>query len=70
VAGERQFRARCEDPQPVVGRGLRGRQQEGRLGQVQPPGDGLHRVGVEALGVEYDRDRVAAQRLAGEHVDD
>ncbi len=51
MAGERQLSAGCEDPQPVVGRrGVR-REQEGRLRQVGPAGEGRHLLLVHPVGV-------------------
>ena len=69
MSGERQLTQGCEDPQPVVRRGVGGRQQEGGLGEVRPPGEGRHlRVG-EAGGVVHHGHRVAGERTRGEDVD-
>ncbi len=43
VAGKGELLAAGEDPDPVVGRGVRGRQQERGLGEVGPVGELLHR---------------------------
>jgi hypothetical protein len=67
MAGERQLLARGEDPQPVVR--LVGLQEEGGLRKVGPPGDALHLRGVERLGVDDDRHRVAEERLGSEDID-
>jgi hypothetical protein len=69
VPGERQLRAGCEDPHPVVGVCRRRRHHERRLGQVHPPGDALHLLGGQTVAVEHDGDRVAEIRRVGEHVD-
>ena len=58
VAGERQLQDGREDPDAVVGRGVRRRQDEGRLRQVRPAREPLHLLGGEALGVEHDGDGI------------
>ena len=69
MAGEGQLGARREDPQAVV-RARGGRAQyEGRLREVRPGGDALHRGRVEPVAVEDDRDRVAEEGPGGEDVD-
>mgnify|MGYP000644419163 CR=1 FL=1 len=67
VAGEGQFHLRGEDADTVVGTGFR-RQEEHRLGQVQPGGDGLHGGIVQAIGVEHHGQRVAGTGARGEDV--
>ena len=69
MAGEGQLAARREDPHPVVGAGLRRREDERRLGEVRPVGDAGELVVGEPVTVEHDGDRVAAVRRLGEHVD-
>ena len=69
MAGEGKLVGRREDPDAVV-RVLRGRRQhEGRLGEVDPVGDPLHPLRLEARRIEHDGDRVARVRAAGEHID-
>ena len=60
MAGERQLAARREDAHAVVGLGVGGRQQEGRLRQVGPAREGLHLRVVEAVGVVHHGERIAA----------
>jgi hypothetical protein len=69
VAGERQLTGRGEDPQPVVGGRVARLEEERRLGQVRPAGDRRHRRIVELVGAGHDGDRIAHERLGGEHVD-
>jgi hypothetical protein len=69
VPGERQLAARCEDPQPVVGGRVGGAEQEGRLGQVRPAGEGGHLLVGEVVGAVHHGDRVAEVGHGGEHVD-
>jgi hypothetical protein len=67
MAGEGQLVLRREDAQAVVGLG-RGQQERG-LGKVDPAGDALHVLGLEALAAEHHRDRVAVEGPAGEDID-
>ena len=68
MTGERHLYARREDPD--VGRvGRVGRRQDERgLGVAELVGDGLHLARREALGIEDDTERVAGERMVGEHV--
>jgi hypothetical protein len=69
VAGERQLAARREDPDAVVGARVGGREQERRLAQVRPIGEGGHlRIG-QCICADNNGQRVAAQRPRGENVD-
>ena len=68
VAGKGELLAAGEDPDPVVCPGVRGRQQECGLGEVGPVGELLHRFRREPLGVDDDRQRIAAVGLGGEDV--
>src|SRR5258708_5977712 len=45
-------------------------QQKSSLRLVELAGDALNGRVVESLGVRHDRERIAAERLVGEHVDD
>ena len=45
------------------------RQHEGRLGEVELGGDGLHLLGRQALGVRHDGQGIAAELPVGENVD-
>ena len=58
-----------EDADPVVRVGRGRREHERRLRQVRPVRDALHLLGGQAVGVEHDRDGVAAVRRLGEDVD-
>jgi hypothetical protein len=60
VAGEGQLAGRGEDADVVVGAGRAGAQEEHRLGQVQPGGQGLHLLAGERIGVQD-----GAQWIAG-----
>jgi hypothetical protein len=64
-----QLAARREDAHAVVGRGVGGRQQESRFGQVGPFGKALHRGVVQAAAVHHHGQGVAEVRGGREHVD-
>ena len=66
---ERQLGDGGEDAHAIVGAGGGGRQHERRLREVRPVREALHRLGVEALGSQNDRDGVARERRFGEDVD-
>ncbi len=69
VAGEGQFAAGREDPQPRrVGRGPRLEHEHG-LGEVEFARDRLHAAVVEAVGIEHHGERIALERRLGEHVE-
>jgi len=59
VPGERQLGSGGEDPYPVVGAWLGGRQGERRFGKVRPVREALHLFGAQSVRVEYDGDRIA-----------
>ena len=69
VAGEGQLAPRREDAQPVVGLGMGGRANEGRLGQIGPVRYRLHPSGRQVVAVEHHRHRVALEGDSGEHID-
>jgi len=69
VPHEAQFLAGREDPHPVIGSRVLGRQQERGFGQVGPVGERLHLPAVQAFGVDDDGQRVAAQRFRGEDIE-
>ena len=69
MAGERHLAARVEDPHLRGVRRVLRRQDEGGFREVEFGGDGLHLPGRQALGVEDDRQRIAQELRAGEHVD-
>ena len=69
VARERQLGRRREDAHArSMGAVLR-LQDEHRLGQVEFAGDGLHALGRKLIGIEDDSERIAAEPLLGEHVE-
>ena len=74
MAGERDLRGRSEDAHPVVRPGSRlvrsGCGWEGRLGQVELPGDRLELVRAQRLRIPYDGKRIAGERAVGEDIDD
>ena len=69
VAGERQLVGEAEDAYPVVGIGGGGRQHEGAFREVRPHRDAAQVVVRQSLGVEHDRERVAAEVSTAEDVD-
>ena len=68
MAGEGHLGGGGEEADAGVGVGGGGRQDEGRLGEVHPPRDGLHLVAGQAIGVEDDDDRIAAERAIAEDI--
>jgi hypothetical protein len=44
-------------------------QYERRFRQVELARDGLHPLGVEAVGAEHDRQRIPCERQVSEHID-
>ena len=69
VAGKRQLAAGREDAHAVVGAGVGGRQQEGRLREICPAREGRHSRVVEALRVMHHGQRVALQGGGGEDIE-
>jgi hypothetical protein len=69
VAGERQLVGEAEDAYPVVGIGGGGRLHEGASREVRPHRDAAQVVVRQSLGVEHDRERVAAEVSTAEDVD-
>lgn len=69
MAGEGQLLVRGEDAQTIVGGGILGREDEGRLGQVRPVRDASHLRLIEAIGIEDDGDGVASEGHGREDVD-
>jgi hypothetical protein len=59
---------RGERAQPPVDACFGGPNQECRLGLVELPGNGLHLLDGEVVGVRHKRQRVAGERPLGEHV--
>jgi len=59
-----------ENPHPVIGLGVRRRQEKGRLGKVQPAGDALHLFSRQAFRISDDRERIAGEGIGAEHVDE
>ena len=70
VPGERHLGRRRENAHARGVRGVLRLQHEHRLGQVELARDRLHARAVEPVGVEHHRQRVAAEALVGEHVED
>jgi hypothetical protein len=69
MPGERELVRKSEDPHPVVGVRRGRRQEERRLRQVHPPGELLHLLRRQALGIEHDGKWVAGEWVGREHVD-
>ena len=69
MAGERHLGLWREDANAGAVGGVLGRQDEGRLGQVELAGDGLHLGVGQAGGVGEHRQGVAAEAAVGEDVD-
>ena len=70
MSGKRKLATRCENPQAIVRVRCRGRKDKRRFRKVGPSCDSLHRVGGEALRVQYHGHRIAQQRLEGKDVND
>ena len=69
MARERQLARGREDAQAgAVGR-IGRRQHEHGLGVIELARNGLHRGGVERVGVEHDRERIAGEAALREHVE-
>ena len=66
---KRQLPTGREDAHAVVGCWIGGRQKEGRLGQIGPPGQGLHLVRCHPSGLTDHCHGVPAQRHFSEDVD-
>ncbi|KAG1252570.1 hypothetical protein G6F65_017864 [Rhizopus arrhizus] len=64
-----QFAVRGEDADVVVGARGAGRQEEHRLGQVQPGGKGLHAGVGEPIGAQHHAQRIAAAGGGGEDIE-
>jgi hypothetical protein len=69
MAGERHLRLRREDADAGGVRRIGGRQHEGRLGEIELGGDGLHLLGSRGLGHRDDGQRIAAELAVGEDID-
>jgi hypothetical protein len=69
VAGEGQLLGRREDAR-AHRRGVRRRDEEGRLREAELARDALHRGRVEIVGVAHHRQRVSGVERFGEDVDD
>jgi uncharacterized protein (TIGR03083 family) len=69
MTSERELFCRGEDTNPVVGSRIRGRDQEGRLGQIRPVGELLHLSAVQAVGVDHDCQRVSEERSIREDIE-
>ena len=68
VAGERELLSAREDPDPVVGAGILGGQEEGGFREVGPVGELLHGGRLQPLAIKNDGQRIATIGLAGEHI--
>lgn len=68
MAGERKFAFGGEDAaaRPVLA--FLRRQHEHRLRQVELVGNRLHRLGIEAVRLEHDGERIAGEAAVGEDV--
>ena len=69
MAGEGQLGLGREDADMGGVRRVLRRQHEGRLGEVELGGDGLHLLRRQALGVGHDGQGIAAEFPVGENVD-
>ena len=68
MTSERKLRERRENPQSGAMAGVARGQDEDGLRQVEFPGDRLERRVGKTRGVEHNRERVAGETLAGEHI--
>ncbi len=69
MPGELELAGGGEDPHPRRTVAARGRQDEGRLGEIHLLGDGLHLAVRQAGGFEDDRQGIAPEYAVGEDVD-
>src|SRR5215475_12509968 len=69
MPGKCQLGPRREDAQAIVSACIRRRADESGFGQIRPICDGLHARGRQAVGVEYDGNRVALEGNRSKHVD-
>ena len=69
MAGEGHLGLGREDAHLCGVHGIPGRQDEGRLGQVEFGGDRLHALGRDTLRICDDRQGIAAERAVGEDID-
>jgi hypothetical protein len=68
MSGKRKLGGGGEDPNPCgVGR-IVGRQDEGRLGKIEFPRDGLHERRVDRPGVREDGELISAEHSVRENV--
>ncbi len=70
MTGEGKLGRGREDAHARGVRGILRLQDEGGLRQVELARDRLHAAGIQAVRVEHDGERIAAEALAGEHVED
>ena len=68
MACERQFLARDEDADAIVGAGDGRRQQEDGFRQIRPGRECLHPCVVELFAVEDGAQRVSSARAVGEDI--
>src|SRR3954451_12633878 len=68
MTGKRQFAARREDTDAGAMSGVARRKDEHGLRVIELVRNRLHGAGVETLGVEHDRERIAGKSTVGEYV--
>ncbi len=68
MAGEGNFLGRREDAQPHDRRRIARREHKHRFREIHLSGDLLQLIVGQAFGLRKHRDRIAAERLRGEHV--
>src|SRR4051812_19923618 len=68
MAGKRQLAARRKDTNAGAMSGIAGWKDEHSLRVIELVRNGLHGAGIETLGVEHDRERIAGKAAVGEYV--
>jgi len=69
MPGKRQLRDGVENAQARSMRRVPRRQDKDGLGEIEFAGDCVHRVGIEPVGFQDDRERVAGKAPGGEHIE-
>src|SRR5262249_39533240 len=69
MPGKRQLPDGVKDAQARAMHRVPRRQNEDGLGEIEFSGDRLHRAGIEPVGFQDDRERVAGKAPGGEHIE-
>lgn len=68
VPGKRHLERGREDPDPIVGGRVLGRQQEGGLSQIGPGSEPLHRLGIQPLSIHHHGKPISLGGSRAEHI--